>query len=108
MDIQKRGSVFEVRSDSGKTYEVDLALNTCTCPHFVHRVRKAGGDCKHIAAAKECCAGSAEDFDDIITYVKDNVFVDSIELIEKYGEDKVEKLISMGELIEEEGKIRLL
>jgi len=108
MQISKENGKYAVSSDSGKTYEVDLAKNTCTCPHFIHRLRRLGGECKHITAVKESVAGSAEGFDEIRAYVEDNVFVDSIDLIEKFGEETVEQLISMGELIEESGKIRLL
>ena len=90
-------------------YSIDLFKNTCTCPHFMHRMKKLGGDCKHLKAVKETVTDApSEDFDEIISFIKGNVFVDSIELIEKYGEKKINELIKNGELIEEHGKVRIL
>lgn len=45
MDIRfgARGSIYEVRSSSGNTYEVDVAAKTCTCPD--HAKREI--ECKH-------------------------------------------------------------
>ncbi len=110
MEIAKKDGHYSVGSSTpGKSYEVDLKKNTCTCPHFIHRLRRTGGDCKHIKAVKGLVSsGDASDFDEIISFVKDNVFVDSIELIEKFSEKKISDLIQNGELIEEHGKIRFL
>ena len=109
MEIKKIGETYQVESSKpGVYYEIDLKKNTCTCPHYIHRVRRTGGDCKHIKAVKESLSGCAEEYDKIIGYIKENVFVDTAELIERFGLDNVDSLLSNGELIEESGKICLL
>ena len=103
----KAERVYRVESRTpGRFYTVDLANGKCDCPHFLYRLRKTGGECKHIAAAKSIAAGGA-DYDSLIGFVRENAFVDSVELIERYGEAAVDALIRNGELVEEQGKIRL-
>lgn len=109
MGIKKDGEIYLVESSSkGKTYQVDLKKNSCTCPQYLFRARRTGTDCKHLAAVKQMVMKSADKFGDVLDYVKENVFVDSMELIEKFGEKAVDSLISQGELIEEHGKVRLI
>ena len=109
MGIIKDGDVYEVESSTkDKSYIVDLRKKTCTCPQFIYRLKKAGGECKHIAAVKEFATGGGSDFDEIIDFVRENVFVESIELFEKFNKEAVDTMISHGELIEESGKVRLL
>lgn len=102
------GDTYQVESSkAGVYYEIDLKKNTCTCLHYIHRVRRAGGDCKHLSAVKEYVTGDSS-FDEIINFVKENVFVDTIELTKKFGDEKINNLIKMGELVEDSGKVRLL
>jgi len=110
MRIIKDGSVYKVESNTkGNFWRVDLSKNTCTCPHFKFRLRKTKADCKHIAATKEYVSQStAPIYDQVVSYVKANVFVDSVELIEQYEEDIINGMIEKGYLIEENGQIRLL
>jgi len=49
-----------------------------------------------------------ETYEKIIGYVQKRKEVDSLELIKKFGEEAVDDLLSRGELIEREGKIRVL
>lgn len=48
MDVSllRKGGVYEVKSQSGSYYEVDVASETCTCPDFVER--EPDGGCKHL------------------------------------------------------------
>lgn len=48
MDVSllRKGGVYEVQSESGNTYEVDVASKTCTCPDFTKR--QPSGGCKHL------------------------------------------------------------
>ena len=48
MDVSllRKGGVYEVKSQSGSYYEVDVASETCTCPDFVKR--EPDGGCKHL------------------------------------------------------------
>jgi hypothetical protein len=110
MNIKKDKDRYLVEgTKAGTFYSVDLYNNTCTCPHYVHRMKHIGKDCKHLKAVKESVSNSTPDeYDEIVNLVKNNVFVDTIELFDKFGEDRINDLIKNGELIEEHGKIRLL
>jgi predicted nucleic acid-binding Zn finger protein len=114
MKIKKeRESVYKVESESkkGKFYTVQLDQPFCDCPQFMFRGIKKHAPCKHIKAVQEFAGKNKEedtDFKEIINYVKQHLEVDSVELIEKFGEEKVNGLIERGELIEEKGKIRIL
>ncbi len=48
MDVSllQKGGIYEVRSESGNIYEVDVASETCTCPDFTKR--NLSGGCKHL------------------------------------------------------------
>ena len=47
MDVSllRKGGVYEVRSESGNTYKVDICLGTCTCLDW--QQREPEGGCKH-------------------------------------------------------------
>ena len=105
---------FKVESHvKGKFYSVNIEQPFCSCPHFIFRMVKVHGECKHIKAVKEKYAkkptkADKKKQDKVMDYVKEKKEVDSIQLIEKFGEEKVNELIEKGELIEDKGKIRLL
>lgn len=50
--ITKKGKFYLVKGVKD-TYRVNLDLPFCDCPHFIFRVIKAGGKCKHIKAVEE-------------------------------------------------------
>lgn len=108
---KKNKNLFKVESSEGaKFYTVDIQKRTCTCMHFLLRLKNTGRVCKHINAViqKYCQGYNNKKKNAIIEYVKKKKEVDSIELIEKFGEDEVDKAIKEGILIEEKGKIRIL
>ena len=51
MDVSllQKGGIYEVQSESGNIYEVDIASKTCTCPDF--KKRNQSGGCKHLRRA---------------------------------------------------------
>ncbi|WP_224337820.1 hypothetical protein [Haloprofundus halobius] len=51
MDVSllQKGGIYEVQSESGNIYEVDVASKTCTCPDFTKR--NPSGGCKHLRRA---------------------------------------------------------
>jgi len=51
MDVSllQKGGIYEVQSESGNIYEVDIASKTCTCPDFTKRNPRGG--CKHLRRA---------------------------------------------------------
>ena len=97
--------LVESSSRKGKFYKLNAGNNTCDCPGFrFHR-----GHCKHLDALKAHLAQKAgKGSQEVIEYLKQKGNVDSVELINKFGESLVNELINRGELIERYGKISLL
>jgi predicted nucleic acid-binding Zn finger protein len=112
MKIIKLKDKFKVESHTkGKFYIVDLNKLSCICPHF--RFKLGGsGECKHIKAVKEKYSKKeikiTKKDRDILDYIKKKGAVDSMELINKFGDKSIDKLIKQGELLEQHGKIRVL
>ena len=44
--LKQKGGIYEVHSQSGNTYEVDVAGKTCSCPDWEEREPEGG--CKHM------------------------------------------------------------
>ena len=106
MQIKKSGDHYKVKSSSSnRWYDVFPDRPFCSCPNFVFRSVKGAGVCKHIAAVRES-VGKADT--SIVEYVKEKGELDSVELIEKFGEAEVNALLEHGELVERSGKIRVL
>lgn len=105
MRIIKLKDKYKVESSQkGVFYDVFPDKPFCSCPAFKFR-----RDCKHLNAVREeTSVKSKKDYDKILEEVLKKGEIDSIVLIEKYGQDAIEDLIHMGELIEEKGKIKLL
>jgi len=109
--LKQKDGTYKVESSSrkGKFYIVDLREQTCTCPHFILRMKRIHGLCKHIQAVKDKFEKrDVKSYVKIIDFVKKNKEVDSLTLIKKFSEEAVDDLLSRGELIEKEGKIRVL
>lgn len=110
---------FKVEShEKGRFYTVNIEQPFCSCPNFIFRMVKTHGECKHIITVKEKYGSSTSESPEkpvldkkdakIIEYVAKKAAVDSIELIEKFGEEKINELIEKGELIEDKGRIKIL
>ena len=118
MNIKKTDKGYEVESSSkkGSFYKVDCEKPWCDCPAFKFREMKKGGVCKHITAVRtyreknEAPILAAQEKIDkaVLEFVRDKQEVESIDLIDEFGEAAVERLISTGELIEKKGIITLL
>ena len=109
MKIIKAKDKFKVESHiKGKYYIVDLNKGTCTCPHYMFRMSKIGGECKHLKAVREKYSKKqSKKSKNLLDYIKEKGSVDSVEALDKYG-DIVDELIEEGELIEEKGKLKIL
>ncbi|MFH1408449.1 MAG: SWIM zinc finger family protein [Nanoarchaeota archaeon] len=111
MEVTQLRATFKVESASkqGKFYNVTLEPLRCDCPHFLVRLLKEGGECKHILAVRDYLTkrnkGHAQD---IKAYVKKKGEVDALDLLDLYSEQLVNELLRSGELIEEHGKIRIV
>jgi len=115
MKIIKLKDKFKVESHTkGKFYIVDLNQPSCTCPHFMFRLKSTGGECKHIIAVKEKYSKRKipkkikKEHDKILQFIRKKGSIDSMELIKKFGDKLVESLIKSGDLIEKQGKIKVL
>jgi len=114
--INKEKYKVESSSKKGKFYNVNIEQPFCDCPDFMFREIKKHGKCKHIKAVEEYLKKkkvkiekkTKPKYDKIIAYVKKQKQVDSLKLIEKFGEPIVNELIQKGDLIEEKGKIKVL
>lgn len=46
VSLRRTGGIYDVRSESGNTYQVDLPAETCSCPDW--QQREPDGGCKHL------------------------------------------------------------
>lgn len=106
MHIRTTGDHFQVKSDSSnRWYDVYPERPFCSCPNFLFRSVKGGGVCKHIVAVRE---HESQADGQVLEYVRQRGEVDSVELIQKFGEEAVNAMIARGEILEKAGKIRIL
>lgn len=106
MNIFIEDDKFKVESSSkkGKFYVIDLEKKTCSCPAFIFRK-----SCKHLIAVQEFAAEKNSGITKrVLAYVGKAEEIDSVKLIEKFGDEPVNILLGSGELIEKHGRIRLL
>jgi uncharacterized Zn finger protein len=119
MNIKKTNEGYEAESSSskGKWYKVDPSKPWCDCPGYKFRAMKTKGVCKHIEAVREFIAKNEQKTvkkeqkknDDMMSFIdKQGGEADSLEIIGKFGEEKVDSMIKRGELIERSGKITIL
>jgi hypothetical protein len=110
MQILKQEDTYKVESSKkGKFYVVDLDKETCTCPHFRVRLARIHGMCKHMQAVKDKVEKRDDKtYESIIDYINEKGEIDSLKLINKFGEDAVDDMLSRGELIERDGLICIL
>ncbi|MBU0979688.1 MAG: hypothetical protein KJ709_02695 [Nanoarchaeota archaeon] len=105
--IQVRAT-YKVESESraGKYYSVTLEHLHCDCPHFMVRLKKTGGECKHIKAAREFIAAKRSPKNNkILDFIREQGEVDVITLIDRFDEATVNELIRKGDIMERNGKI---
>ena len=113
MKVKKSGQGGEIylvsSSKPGKYYKVNYEKRSCNCPHWVFRLRQKGESCKHILEVEKILHNETkDDFDKALQKVKDSGEIDSIELIEEFGEGIVNELIERGEISEKKGKLQPL
>ncbi|MBD3310730.1 hypothetical protein GF351_05935 [Candidatus Woesearchaeota archaeon] len=106
MKIIRKEDHYEVESSKkGKFYKVNPHMPMCDCPHFLFREIKKGGECKHIVAVRDLMAKEGKDvYSDIMGEAAG--WTDTIELMDRYGEDAVQNLIDRGELMESKGRVK--
>jgi hypothetical protein len=116
MNIKEDGDGYKVESGSrkGKWYSVDPKKPWCDCAAYKFRELKRKGVCKHIKAVREFVERTQQETIEeagsgVLEYIdKEGGEVDAVELVERFGEDKVDSLIQAGEIIEKRGKIKIL
>jgi len=119
MNIKKDGEEYAVESSSrkGKWYKVDPDKPWCDCPAYKFKYLKSKQLCKHIKSVREyiekkeqkTLVKEQENTDEILAFIEaKGGEIDSVDLMEIFGDDKVERLIKLGEIIEQKGKIKIL
>ena len=109
---RKKDGTFRVSSSTpGKYYDVDLGKGTCTCPHYRIRLSRIGAMCKHLITVQEKYSKkliSSRDKEAILNKVKKEGSYDIVWLMEEYSEDAVNALIESGDIIEQDGMVRIV
>ena len=119
MNIKKEKDHYKIESTSkkGTYYQVDPKKPWCECAGFRFREMKKKGVCKHITAVREYIEKTQQktlnprsaESEGVVAYIeKKGGEADSIELIDKFGEDDVNSLLAAGEITEKAGKIKIL
>ncbi|HLC65307.1 MAG TPA: SWIM zinc finger family protein [Candidatus Nanoarchaeia archaeon] len=104
MKVARLGDRFKIESsDKENLYNVDLAEPSCDCPSFIYR----RNECKHIIAAKKFAEEEARTEKDVLEFVSGND-ADIALLHKKFGNEKINQMIRLGDLIERDGKVRVL
>jgi len=83
----------KVLSSNGSTW-YDVTEKSCTCPHFAFRMRGRGGLCKHM---KKAFYEVEENSNLELQSFKDGIDMD--DAYTKYGDDKINTWIRMGEIL---------
>ena len=105
---------FQVSSSTGGYYDIDISRQTCSCPHYMYRLSKSGGICKHIQLVLNNLSQFIEDTntdikdEEVIKYVEENKVVDYEDLIQRYPESVITKLVREFELFVDRGRVRKL
>jgi predicted nucleic acid-binding Zn finger protein len=119
MNIKKTKDGYKVESASrkGKFYVVDPDKPWCDCADYRFREMKRKGVCKHIKAVREYVAQTQQKTlqkeqkktDEVVAFIEEKGGeVDALELIDRFGDEKVDRLLQLGEIIEKQGKIKIL
>jgi hypothetical protein len=100
--------LVESSSEKGKFYKVDPKKPWCDCPRYRFFEMAKKGVCKHIKLVRqEFAKETIGTTDEVKKFLADGE-KDSIVVIEKFGEETINQLISNGDIIEKNGKLRLL
>ena len=88
--------------DSGKTYTV--TRTSCTCPHWMYKLARSGGICKHMAAGFFNSKVNKEDDGDLKMFAGG---YDIDEAHEDLGDDKIQELLERQVIIQHKFKYHL-
>ena len=115
---EDKDGLYTVHSSSNpdKTYTVDMNKLFCSCPAYMFRMRAQGKECKHIEAVRKIAGNVKKEndekilnnADEVIKFIQDNYSddgIDTLELVEKYGDEMIDELIRSGQLLEMQGKV---
>lgn len=83
---------------SDKIYIIDTIKMTCTCPHYLYRLSKFGGICKHIKEELEKLTIKREEALEFLDNEND-----AIKFIANFSEELLEVLKITGEVYEKLG-----
>ena len=92
--------IMHKSSSSNSVYEIDLKNLTCTCPHFMYRLAKSGGICKHIKLELEKYESQLENAKQ---YITENDNIDAVDFVEIFSEELLTLLKNNGTIFERNG-----
>ena len=95
--------VFLVKSHSSNNeYSVNLRTGSCTCLHYVMRLAKSGGRCKHfndvVKYLENVTTNNKSLFDEVINLIKLNPknIIEWEVLSEKFGDQTINEMLNLG------------
>jgi len=95
--------VKHISKSTGTIYDIDLEKLTCTCPHYLYRLAKSGGMCKHI---QEELLKFEKLIPKALEFIETNENgVDAVEFVELFGEEILQVLKQRGEVYEKLGRL---
>ena len=68
-----KSKIVQITGSTGNIYNVDVENQTCTCPHYIHRLKGTTNVCKHIKSIKK----SIEHSENCKCFCGDNTFCES-------------------------------
>jgi predicted nucleic acid-binding Zn finger protein len=98
MEATNKDGIWIVNSDSGHTYHT--TLDSCDCPHFIHRIKKSGGNCKHMVFINGLISKN-ENYEEIIGFIRQKTNVKFDVLCKEFGTEVFDKLL----FLEKKGEI---
>lgn len=95
--LEKDGKYIVGSHTQKKYYTVDIMTPSCSCPHWLYRLKSSKGMCKHILEVMDGELGDVE--------LRDNM--NALEFVERYGDIKLKILKLRGICYERKGMIHL-
>ena len=102
-------------SSSGKEYDVDTILLSCSCPHYLYRLQGTGQLCKHIKQVLDNPDNYKEkesipivdNSEDLLEFIRTHND-DAVLFVEKFSEKDLKNLKLTGQVFENHGKLTVL
>jgi len=97
--------IVQIKSSNGTTtYDVNILEMSCTCPHYLYRMKAMGGVCKHIKQALDQASVTTEHkTEEALDFLETNT--NAVDFVDKFGEDLLNHFKRVGQVLEQNNKI---